>query len=64
MLILLIISSQQSRQEVQQLRDKLAKGTSEVESLRQSLNRVTEVNQTLEQEKADLAAKLKVYSAT
>ena len=64
MLILLIISSQQSRQEVQQLRDKLAKGTSVVESLRQSLSRVTKANQTLEQEKADLAAKLKVYSAT
>ena len=60
MLIMLIISSQQSSQEVQQLRDKLAKGTSEMESLIQSLNRVTKANQTLEQEKADIITVLKV----
>ena len=58
--------SQQSSQEVLQLRYKLAKGTSEVESLIQSLNRVTKTNQTLEQEKADLVTELKVqcYSNT
>ena len=38
----------------------MAKGTSEVESLIQSLNRVTKANQTLEQEKADVVAELKV----
>ena len=59
-LILLITSSQQSSQEVKQLRDRMAKGTSEVESLIQSLNRVTKANQTLEQEKADVVAELKV----
>ena len=63
-LILLITSSQQSSQEVKQLKDRMAKGTSDVESLIQSLNRVTKANQTLEHEKADLVAELKVYSAT
>lgn len=51
LLILLITCSQQSSQDVQQLRDKL---------VRDILNEVTKVNQTLEQEKADLVAELKV----